>query len=65
MCWISKLAMAVTLLDATRRLGLARIYLSDAGVWVLDDPTSGIDAEPEQQILPSCDTAMPNASPSL
>lgn len=34
-----------------QRLALARIYLRDAPVWVLDEPTSAIDAEAEQQIF--------------
>ncbi|HZX04467.1 ABC transporter ATP-binding protein [Kribbella sp.] len=34
-----------------QRLALARIRLRDAGVWILDEPTSAIDAEAEQQIF--------------
>ncbi|MBA8796203.1 ATP-binding cassette subfamily B protein [Friedmanniella endophytica] len=34
-----------------QRLALARTYLRDAAVWVLDEPTSAIDAEAEQQIF--------------
>lgn len=34
-----------------QRLALARIYLRDAPVWVLDEPTSAIDAEAEQEIF--------------
>ncbi|SDS89386.1 ATP-binding cassette domain-containing protein [Microlunatus soli] len=34
-----------------QRLALARIYLRGAGIWVLDEPTSAIDAEAEQQIF--------------
>lgn len=34
-----------------QRLALARVHLRDAGVWVLDEPTSAIDAEAEQQIF--------------
>lgn len=34
-----------------QRLALARVHLRDAGVWVLDEPTSAIDAESEQQIF--------------
>ena len=34
-----------------QRLSLARIYLRDAPIWILDEPTSAIDAEAEQQIF--------------
>jgi ATP-binding cassette subfamily B protein len=34
-----------------QRLALARIYLRDAGIWILDEPTSAIDAEAERQIF--------------
>ncbi|WP_433168311.1 ATP-binding cassette domain-containing protein [Kribbella sp. CA-247076] len=34
-----------------QRLALARIRLRDAGVWILDEPTSAIDAEAEQEIF--------------
>src|SRR5699024_4706351 len=34
-----------------QRLALARIYLRDAPIWVLDEPTSAIDAEAEQGIF--------------
>lgn len=34
-----------------QRMALARIHLRNAGVWVLDEPTSAIDAEAEQQIF--------------
>jgi ATP-binding cassette, subfamily B, bacterial len=34
-----------------QRLALARIYLRGAGIWVLDEPTSAIDAEAEQEIF--------------
>lgn len=34
-----------------QRLALARIYLRNAGIWLLDEPTSAIDAEAEQQIF--------------
>jgi ATP-binding cassette subfamily B protein len=34
-----------------QRLALARIYLRDAGIWVLDEPTSAIDAEAEREIF--------------
>jgi ATP-binding cassette subfamily B protein len=34
-----------------QRLALARIYLRNAGIWILDEPTSAIDAEAEQQIF--------------
>lgn len=34
-----------------QRLALARIYVRGAGVWVLDEPTSAIDAETEEQIF--------------
>jgi ATP-binding cassette, subfamily B, bacterial len=34
-----------------QRLALARIYLRGAAIWVLDEPTSAIDAEAEQQIF--------------
>lgn len=34
-----------------QRLALARIRLRDAGVWILDEPTSAIDAEAEHEIF--------------
>ncbi|HEX7350253.1 ABC transporter ATP-binding protein [Brachybacterium sp.] len=34
-----------------QRLALARIYLRDCPIWVLDEPTSAIDAEAEQEIF--------------
>lgn len=34
-----------------RRLALARIYLRDAPVWVMDEPTEGLDRINEQAIL--------------
>ncbi len=34
-----------------QRLALARIYLRGAGVWILDEPTSAIDAEAEREIF--------------
>lgn len=34
-----------------QRLALARIYLRDPAIWVLDEPTSAIDAEAEQEIF--------------
>ncbi|MFT4234250.1 MAG: ABC transporter ATP-binding protein [Microbacterium sp.] len=34
-----------------QRLALARLALRNAGIWILDEPTSAIDAEAEAQIL--------------
>ncbi|MFT3887090.1 MAG: ABC transporter ATP-binding protein [Arachnia sp.] len=34
-----------------QRIALARIHLRGAGVWLLDEPTSAIDAEAEQEIF--------------
>jgi ATP-binding cassette subfamily B protein len=34
-----------------QRLALARIYLRNAGIWILDEPTSAIDTEAERQIF--------------
>ena len=34
-----------------QRLALARVHLRGAGVWVLDEPTSAIDAEAEQEVF--------------
>ncbi|GAA1513291.1 hypothetical protein GCM10009741_08950 [Kribbella lupini] len=34
-----------------QRLALARIHLRGAGVWILDEPTSAIDAEAEREIF--------------
>lgn len=34
-----------------QRLALARIHLRNAGVWILDEPTSAIDAEAEREIF--------------
>ncbi|WP_131786789.1 ATP-binding cassette domain-containing protein [Protofrankia symbiont of Coriaria ruscifolia] len=34
-----------------QRLALARVYLRDANVWILDEPSSAIDAETEVEIF--------------
>ncbi len=34
-----------------QRLALARIYLRNAPIWILDEPTSAIDAEAEQEVF--------------
>lgn len=34
-----------------QRLALARIHLRGAGIWILDEPTSAIDAETEEEIF--------------
>lgn len=34
-----------------QRLTLARIYLRNAGIWILDEPTSAIDAEAERDVF--------------
>lgn len=34
-----------------QRIALARIHLRNAGVWILDEPTSAIDAEAERQVF--------------
>ncbi len=34
-----------------QRLALARIHLRNAGIWILDEPTSAIDAETEEAIF--------------
>jgi ATP-binding cassette subfamily B protein len=34
-----------------QRLSLARIHLRSAPIWILDEPTSAIDAEAEQDIF--------------
>lgn len=34
-----------------QRLALARIYLRDSPIWILDEPTSAIDAEAEQEVF--------------
>lgn len=34
-----------------QRLALARIHLRGAGIWILDEPTSAIDAEAEQEVF--------------
>ncbi len=34
-----------------QRLALARIHLRGAGIWILDEPTSAIDAETEESIF--------------
>ncbi len=34
-----------------RRIAIARAFLSDAGLWVLDEPTAHLDADTEAQII--------------
>ncbi|TCN44839.1 ATP-binding cassette subfamily C protein CydD [Kribbella orskensis] len=34
-----------------RRIAIARAFLSDAGLWVLDEPTAHLDADTEVQII--------------
>ncbi|TCO17237.1 ATP-binding cassette subfamily C protein CydD [Kribbella steppae] len=34
-----------------RRIAIARAFLSDAGLWVLDEPTAHLDADTESQII--------------
>lgn len=34
-----------------QRLSLARVYLRNAGIWILDEPTSAIDAEAEREVF--------------
>jgi ABC-type multidrug transport system fused ATPase/permease subunit len=34
-----------------QRLALARIHLRNAGIWILDEPTSAIDAEAEREVF--------------
>lgn len=34
-----------------QRIALARIHLRGSGIWLLDEPTSAIDAEAEQEIF--------------
>ncbi|MFK4089829.1 ABC transporter ATP-binding protein [Kribbella sp. NPDC020789] len=34
-----------------QRVALARIHLRNAGIWILDEPTSAIDAEAEREIF--------------
>ncbi|MFI7067203.1 ATP-binding cassette domain-containing protein [Kribbella sp. NPDC050124] len=34
-----------------RRIAIARAFLSDAGLWVLDEPTAHLDADAEAQII--------------
>jgi ATP-binding cassette subfamily C protein CydD len=34
-----------------RRIAIARAFLSDAGLWVLDEPTAHLDREAEAQLI--------------
>lgn len=43
-----------------RRLGMARALLHDAPLWILDEPTEGLDAETERHILTLLDTHCKN-----
>ncbi|EIC84822.1 cysteine/glutathione ABC transporter membrane/ATP-binding component [Serratia sp. M24T3] len=43
-----------------RRLGLARALLHDAPLWILDEPTEGLDTETERHILALLDSYCKN-----
>ena len=40
-----------------RRIAIARAFLGDAGLWVLDEPTAHLDADTEAQIIVALHTA--------
>lgn len=40
-----------------QRLALARLFLRDASVWLLDEPTSSLDAITEQEIMEEIEKA--------
>ena len=40
-----------------RRVAIARAFLTDAGLWVLDEPTAHLDADTEAQIIAALRTA--------
>ena len=43
-----------------QRLALARIHLRGAGIWILDEPTSAIDAETEEEIFRDLHASRPD-----
>ncbi|MEI6147066.1 MAG: thiol reductant ABC exporter subunit CydC [Methylococcales bacterium] len=50
--WVGESGLKVSGGEA-RRIALARLYLKDAPVLILDEPTEGLDSETEQEIFSS------------
>jgi ATP-binding cassette subfamily C protein CydC len=48
--WIGENGVKISGGEA-RRLTLARLYLKNAPIWILDEPTEGLDAQTEQEVL--------------
>lgn len=47
-----------------QRLALARIHLRDAGIWILDEPTSASTPKPSSRSSSNCNATRPAGSPS-
>ncbi|MEQ8815735.1 MAG: thiol reductant ABC exporter subunit CydC [Thalassobaculum sp.] len=55
--WLGEAGVAVSGGEA-RRIALARVLLKDAPILLLDEPTEGLDAETEREVLAALEPAM-------